>query len=259
MSTLLEVKHLSVEYAPQGGLWAKGGNFRALDDVSLSLEAGQTLGIVGESGCGKSTLAKAILRLLEPTRGQIIFEGVDLTALRGGKLKPYRRQIQMVFQDPADSLNPKHTIAQILKEPLEIHKISNRDARVAGLLQLVGIPTDFLRRYPHELSGGQRQRIGIARALALNPKLIICDEPVSALDLSIQSQIVNLLLKLQKELGLALIFISHDLRLVRHMSDHIAVMKAGKVVEVADAQQLYRSAQHPYTQELLKNVLDSDA
>lgn len=255
MSTLLEVKNLSVEYAPQGGMFSKGGNFRALKDINFKLEQGETLGIVGESGCGKSTLAKAIIRLLEPTQGQIIFDGVDLTRLHGAKLKPHRRQIQMVFQDPADSLNPKHTIAQILKEPLEVHGIGKHDERIVELLQLVGIPQTFLTRYPHELSGGQRQRIGIARALALNPKLIICDEPVSALDLSIQGQIINLLLGLQKQLGLSLLFISHDLRLVRHVSDHIAVLYQGELVEFGRADDVYHRPQHAYTQKLLKNLL----
>lgn len=251
--TLLEVKDLCVDYF-SGGSWGKPTAFRALSDVSFALTQGQTLGIVGESGCGKSTLAKAITRLLEPTAGQITFDGTDITHLKGHALKPLRREIQMVFQDPSDSLNPKQTIASILSEPLEIHRIPNRKERLEELLELVNLPEDYLKRYPHELSGGQRQRIGIARALALNPKLIICDEPVSALDLSIQGQIINLLLGLQKRLGLSYLFISHDLRLVRHFCDNLIVLNEGEVVERGNAQSVYANPQHPYTQKLLNNL-----
>jgi ABC-type glutathione transport system ATPase component len=252
---ILEIKNLTVEYSPAGGIFSKGKALRALNDVSFCVEAGQTLGIVGESGCGKSTLAKTIIRLLQPTSGKIIFDGHDITRLKGRALKPFRRQIQMVFQDPADSLNPKHTLEEILREPLEIHRIKNRAERIEKLLHLVGIPDTYLRRYPHELSGGQRQRIGIARALALEPKLVICDEPVSALDLSIQSQIINLLLRLQRELGLTMIFISHDLRLVRHVSDNIAVLYKGDLVELGAAEEVYHRPQHAYTKKLLANLL----
>lgn len=252
---ILEIKNLSVTYSSPGGLFSKAKPFHALKEINLSLAAGQTLGVVGESGSGKSTLAKAIVRLLQPSGGEILFEGKDILPLRGAALKAYRRQVQMIFQDPADSLNPKHSIREILLEPLEIHHIKARNERVDELLQLVGIPNTFLTRYPHELSGGQRQRIGIARALALSPKLIICDEPVSALDLSIQSQIINLLLELQKKLGLSLIFISHDLRLVRHVSDHIAVLYQGQLVEYGPALQVYGHPQHAYTRNLLQNLL----
>jgi oligopeptide transport system ATP-binding protein len=252
---LLEIQNLSVEYAAQGSLLKKEKSFRALKNISLSLEQGKTLGVVGESGCGKSTLAKAITRLLEPTAGQIIFEGADIAKIHGAKLKPYRRQIQMIFQDPADSLNPKHTIGTILSEPLEIHGIKNRVARIKELMDLVGLPQTYLQRYPHELSGGQRQRVGIARALALSPKLIICDEPVSALDISIQSQIINLLLGLQKTLGLSFIFISHDLRLVRHFSDKIAVLYQGELVEYGTAEEIYFRPKHEYTKKLLASKI----
>jgi len=248
---LLEIKDLSVDYAGGNKLFGKATPFRALKNINLALEKGKTLGIVGESGCGKSTLAKTIIRLLEPTSGQIIFEGTDITKLRGASLKNYRRQIAMIFQDPADSLNPKMKIEKILAEPLEIHGVKNREGRVRELMGLVGLPEAFLERYPHELSGGQRQRVGIARALALEPKLVICDEPVSALDLSIQSQIINLLLTLQNKLGLSFIFISHDLRLVRHFSDRIAVLYNGECVEDGPAETVYRAPQHAYTKKLL--------
>ncbi len=256
MKTLLKVENLSVDYAGKGGfLSAAAQPFRALKNVSLEIGEGETLGLVGESGCGKSTLAKAILRLLEPTEGRIVFDGTDITALRGAKLRPYRREVQMIFQDPADSLDPKHTLAQILAEPLEIHRLGNRAARIGELMERVGLPQEFLARYPHELSGGQRQRVGIARALALAPRLIICDEPVSALDLSIQGQIINLLLSLQKELRLSFLFISHDLRLVRHFSDRMAVLYNGERVEYGEAEAIYSHPQHPYTQRLLENLM----
>lgn len=254
-TNLLEVNNLSVDYTASRCLLTKERTFRALRNVSLSLQQGQTLGIVGESGCGKTTLAKTLMRLLEPTAGKIIFDGIDITNLRGAKLRPHRRKIQMVFQDPADSLNPKHRIEEILAEPLEIYHVANSEVRLGELMDLVGLPKAFLARYPHELSGGQRQRVGIARALALSPKLVICDEPVSALDLSIQSQIINLLLKLQNELGLSFIFISHDLRLVRHFSDQIAVLYKGERVEYGPAEEVYRHPKHVYTQKLLASLL----
>jgi peptide/nickel transport system ATP-binding protein len=254
MTALLEVKDLRVSYASGQSLTKAEGSFQALKGINLALEQGQTLGIVGESGCGKSTLAKTIVRLLEPSSGRIIFDGVDIATLRGPKLKPYRKQIQMIFQDPSDSLNPKHTLFSIIAEPMEIHHEPDREERVNELMDLVGLPKALLTRYPHELSGGQRQRVGIARALALKPRLVICDEPVSALDLSVQSQIINLLLGLQKTLGLSYIFISHDLRLVRHFSDWIAVMYKGEIVEYGASDTLYHAPKHEYTRSLLKNL-----
>jgi ABC-type oligopeptide transport system ATPase subunit len=253
MTTLLEVKDLSVEYISSGA-WGAVKRFKALDAINLTLEKGQTLGLVGESGSGKSTLAKTICRLLTPTSGEVLFKGTNIASFHSSQLKAYRRSLQMVFQDPSDSLNPKMRIADIIAEPMEIHHLPNRPAEVKRLLDLVGLPQDFARRWPHELSGGQRQRVGIARALALSPELIICDEPVSALDISIQSQVINLLLSLQKELGLSYLFISHDLRLVRHFSDQIAVLNHGQLVEFGPAEEVYHHPHHAYTQELLASI-----
>jgi oligopeptide/dipeptide ABC transporter ATP-binding protein len=257
-SPLLDVRDLRMHFPVRGGIWMQARDWcRAVDGVSISLRAGETLGLVGESGCGKSTLGKTIVRLNRPTSGQILFQGTDLAPLGQRQLKPLRREIQMVFQDPGESLNARHSVGELLAEPFLIHRIgtpADRPARVAELLARVGLPASAADRFPFEFSGGQRQRIGIARALALNPKLIICDEPVSALDVSIQGQVLNLLLDLQRELGLAYLFIAHDLAVVKHVSDRIAVMYLGHIVETADADTLYRRAAHPYTRALISAI-----
>jgi oligopeptide/dipeptide ABC transporter ATP-binding protein len=231
---------------------------RAVDHVSLSILPGETLGLVGESGCGKSTLGRTVLRLLEPSAGRILFDGQDITRVPQGSLRPFRRHMQMIFQDPYASLNPRMTVAQTLLEPLQIHGLGatarERRDRVAELLEKVGLRPDAARRYPHEFSGGQRQRIGIARALAVRPRFIVADEPISALDVSIQAQIVNLLQELQEREHLTYLFISHDLKIIEHISDRVAVMYLGKVVEVASSAQLYKEPLHPYTKALLSAV-----
>ena len=228
-----------------------------MDGVSLELKAGQTLGLVGESGCGKSTLAKAVVRLVKPTSGSVKFRGKQVLGSSQAGLKAYRRATQMVFQDPAESLNSGHTVGSIIREPLDVHKVgskSDRAARVAYLLEKVGLPARAASRYPFEFSGGQRQRIGIARALALNPDLLLLDEPVSALDVSVQSQVLNLLMDLQNELGLSYLFIAHDLAVVKHVSDMIAVMYLGKIVEIAPAVELYANPLHAYTKALISAI-----
>ncbi len=255
---LLEVKNLKMYFPIHGGVFRhQVGRVHAVDDVSLKIKAGETLGLVGESGCGKTTVGRAILRLYEPTGGKVFFDGRDISALGKGDLQELRRDMQMIFQDPFESLNSRHTIGNILEEPFVIHRINGqhgRKAEVRNLLKRVGMPSDVMTRFPHEFSGGQRQRIGIARAIALSPRLLICDEPVSALDVSIQSQILNLLLELQREMGLTYLFIAHNLAVVKHISDRIAVMYLGKIVEVTDADSLYKNPQHPYTHALISAI-----
>lgn len=255
---LLEVKHLRKYFPIKGGVFSKTiGYVYAVDDVNFTLAKGETLGLVGESGCGKSTTGRAILRLIEPTDGELHFEGEDITKLEKSAMRALRREMQIIFQDPYASLNPRMTVGSIIGEPLEIHKIakgSEKEERVVSLLQKVGLRAEDMRKYPHEFSGGQRQRIGIARALALNPKLIVCDEPVSALDVSIQAQVINLLEDLQAEFSLSYLFIAHNLNVVEHISDRVAVMYLGQIVELASDEALYKNPQHPYTEALLSAV-----
>ena len=258
MSALLEVENLNMHFPIWGGvLRRRVGQVFAVNDVSFELQAGETLGIVGESGCGKTTLGRALVRLYEPTSGTVRFEGRDVSSLAGDELKALRSNVQMVFQDPYTSLNPRRTIERTLEEPLVLHGVKSKDerrARVRRLLETVGLRESDLPKYPHEFSGGQRQRIGIARALVLEPRLVIADEPVSALDVSIQSQVLNLLVDLQKRRGLTYLFISHDLTVVKYISDRIAVMYLGRIVELADADAIYEAPRHPYTQALLAAV-----
>jgi oligopeptide/dipeptide ABC transporter ATP-binding protein len=262
MNTLLEVKGLKKYFPIRAGLLGKTQGFvKAVDDVSFTVHEGETLGIVGESGCGKSTTGRSIIRLLEPTAGDVVFKGQNLTGLKGEELRKMRRDLQIVFQDPYASLNPRMTVGAILEEPLKIHGLAGtteRRQRVKDLLDIVGLTEHHYNRYPHEFSGGQRQRIGIARALITKPKLIVADEPVSALDVSIQSQILNLMKDLQEQFQLTYIFISHDLSVVRHISDRVGVMYLGRMVELAPKHELYDNPQHPYTQALLSAVPHPD-
>lgn len=256
---LLEVKNLRKHFPVTSGVvfQKQTGSVKAVDGISFDVFKGETLGLVGESGCGKSTAGRTILQLYRPTSGDVIFDNIDLVAQKGDALRRIRRRAQMIFQDPYSSLNPRMTVGNIISEPLEVHKIAQGKEcleRVQELLEVVGLNPYFVNRYPHEFSGGQRQRIAVARALAVNPDFIICDEPISALDVSIQAQIVNLLEELQEELRITYLFIAHDLSMVRHISHRVAVMYMGKLVELTDRDQLYNNAQHPYTRALLSAV-----
>ena len=262
-NVLLRVEHLVKHFPITKGILVQKqvGAVRAVDDISFDIRRGETLGLVGESGCGKSTTGRTILQLFRPTSGHVYYEGTDLTMLKGSALRTMRRKMQMIFQDPYASLNPRRTVSDIIGEPLVVHEIGGSKEireRVDQLLTQVGLNAAFANRYPHEFSGGQRQRIGVARALALNPDLIVCDEPISALDVSIQAQVVNLLEDLQDQLNLTYLFIAHDLSMVRHISDRIAVMYLGVLVELADRNELYNNPLHPYAQALLSAVPVAD-
>ena len=256
---LLKVEHLKKYYPVKSSSLKRSNGFvKAVDDISFDVKVGETFGIVGESGCGKSTMGKSVIRLIEPTDGKVILDGQDFTALKGKELKKARENIKLIFQDPYASLNPRMTVKDIIGEPIDIAKIyktkKERDDRIIEVMKQVGLNLDYLYRYPHEFSGGQRQRIGIARAIALQPKLIICDEPVSALDVSIQAKIINVLKELQQKLGIAYIFISHDLSVVKHIADRVGVMYLGNMMEMADKKALYSNPLHPYTQALFSAI-----
>jgi oligopeptide/dipeptide ABC transporter ATP-binding protein len=253
------VKHFPVQGNPLAALWPAGSPrvVHAVDGVSFAVDAGETLGLVGESGCGKTTTGRLVLRAIEPTRGRILFEGQDITALAPSQLLGFRRKVQIVFQDPYSSLNPRMTVARMVGEPIRVHRVAQgRDIeeRVHALLDMVGLSPEYAQRYPHELSGGQRQRVGIARALAAGPRLVVADEAVSALDVSVRAQILNLLVDLRERLGLAYLFVSHDLGVIRFISHRVAVMYLGKLVEVAPTDELFKQPQHPYTQALLAAI-----
>ncbi len=257
MDEIIRIEDLTLHFTSGGGVFRKGYCIKAVDGVSLHVSRGETLGLVGESGCGKSTLGRAILKLYKPTSGRILFEGKDITVLSSREMRSLRKEMQIVFQDPLESLNPRHTVGMIIEEPFIIHNIGTKEERklwVEELLIKVGLHVSSANRYPHEFSGGQRQRIGIARAIALKPKLLICDESVSALDVSVQAQILNLLLKLQQEMALAMIFISHDLSVVRHISDRVAVMYFGKIVEYGTVREIFINPQAEYTKTLLAAI-----
>jgi len=255
---ILSVSHLKTYFDVTKGLFSRKQIVKAVDDVSFDIMPNETFGLVGESGCGKTTLGRTIVKLYEPTSGSITFNGQDIANIKGAQLKNYRKNMQMIFQDPYASLNPRMTVGEIIKEPMIIHNIFNtdaeREARVVELLKIVGLKPDHIRRYPAEFSGGQRQRIGIARALAVDPKFIVCDEPISALDVSIQAQVVNLLKNIQKELGLSYLFIAHDLSMVKHISDRIGVMYLGHMVEMGPGNDVYHRPLHPYTTALLSAI-----
>jgi oligopeptide/dipeptide ABC transporter ATP-binding protein len=259
---LLEVRDLRTHFPIRKGLFSRVvGQVKAVDGVSFSIKPGRTVGLVGESGCGKTTVGRSILRLVPHTGGQVIYKGRDFFSYHGGELRQLRRHMQIIFQDPVSSLNPRMTVGNIIGEPITVHGIAkgrDRDDRVASLLERVGLHPHDALRYPHEFSGGQRQRIGIARALSLSPEFIVCDEPVSALDVSIQSQVLNLLADLQDEMGIAFLFIAHNLAVVEHFSDEVAVMYLGRIVEHADSKELYRNPRHPYTISLLSAVPEPD-
>ncbi|MDQ0160115.1 ABC transporter ATP-binding protein [Alkalibacillus salilacus] len=259
---ILEVNHLKKYFDIRGGIFGKKvGAVKAVDDVSFTVNEGEILGIVGESGCGKSTTGKALLRLIEPTEGEVKFNDQDITQVNSEEMRKLRRDMQIIFQDPYASLNPRHTVEKIVAEPLLVHGMTNakeRKERVKELLEIVGLRAYHASRYPHQFSGGQRQRIGIARALANNPKLIVCDEPVSALDVSVQSQILNLMSDLRDQFNLTYLFIAHDLSVVKHISDRVGVMYLGRMVELADKDELYENPKHPYTQALLSAVPVAD-
>ncbi len=251
---VIKVRHLKKYFMANRHILKPSDYVKAVDDVSLEIYPGETVGLVGESGCGKSTLARSIIRIYEPTAGEVIYKGADITHLSNAKLRQYRNKMQMIFQDPYASLNPRYTVGEIIGEPMEIYRMydkAGREAKVQELLELVGLKPDHISRYPHEFSGGQRQRIGIARTLALDPDFIICDEPISALDVSIQAQIINLLEKLQDERKLTYLFIAHDLTMVKHISHKIGVMYLGHLVEFGDADEVYSNPLHPYTRALL--------
>jgi oligopeptide/dipeptide ABC transporter ATP-binding protein len=262
METLIEVKGLKKYFAAGASLFGEGSQMvKAVDDVSFSIQRGETFGLVGESGCGKSTTGRCLLRLIDPTEGEISFDGRDILKLSGDRMRMLRRDMQIIFQDPYSSLNPRMTVGRIIEEPLIIHRTEDRNARrqrVEELLEMVGLSREHSARYPHEFSGGQRQRIGIARALALNPKFIVCDEPVSALDVSVQAQIVNLLQYLQERLGLTYLFISHGLAVVKHISTRVGIMYLGKIVEMARGEEIFRNPFHPYTRALLSAIPSPD-
>ena len=256
-NNLVEMKNLVKRFPIKGGIFSREvAAVKAVSDVTLSIAKGETLGLVGESGCGKSTLGRCVLRLIEPTSGDVIFDGKNILQMSGPDLRKLRRRMQIIFQDPYASLNPRMTVGDIISEPLEIHGLykGEREKRVKRLLDLCGLRAEAITRYPHEFSGGQRQRICIARALAVEPEFIVCDEPVSALDVSIQSQILNLMMDLQEEFKLTYLFISHDLKVVKHVSDRVAVMYLGKVVELAPSDEIYSKPQHPYTKALLSAI-----
>ncbi len=260
---LLEVNNLKKYFPVKAGIFKRTvAHVKAVDDISFAVKEGETLGLVGESGCGKSTTGRTILRLLEATEGEVLFEGRDVMGLNKTELRELRRDMQIIFQDPYASLNPRMTVADIVGEPLDIHNLAKnkkeRNNKVKEILENVGLGEEYMNRYPHEFSGGQRQRIGVARALAVDPKLIIADEPVSALDVSVQAQVVNLMQDLQKEFGLTYLFIAHDLSVVKHISDRVAVMYLGKIVELADKKELFRNPIHPYTQSLLSAIPEAD-
>ena len=256
--TILKVDNLKVYFPVSNGFLKKKSFVKAVDGISFDIKKGETFGLVGESGCGKSTTGRAIVKIYKPTDGIVEFEGKDVTKIKGTDIKQFKKDMQMIFQDPYASLNPRMTVGEIIREPMDIHGIydtkEEREKRVRELLEIVGLKPDHIRRYPHEFSGGQRQRIGIARTLALNPKFIVCDEPISALDVSIQAQVINLLEEIQEKMGISYLFIAHDLSMVKHISDRIGVMYLGNMVEVGNSDDVYHHPLHPYTQSLLSSV-----